>query len=183
MFDRTVPHIPIAMVCEHLGCLPDFPVPEGYSLRAYRPGDAARWAEIETSCGEFNSIDSARKGFIRSFGEDDAPLAERMAFAVAPDGAVCATIACWYDSERPDTARLHWLGVREDHQGKKLSKAMVSWAMRKAKEMGYARMVLTTQTESWVAIKVYLQAGFAFAPRTPRDEEAWAIVRGKIGEP
>ena len=183
MFDTTVERIEMAMIRPNLDGLLAAPMPGGYTLRMYKPGDAAAWARIETSCGEFADEAAAEAMFYQTFPGDDNLRAQRIAFAVAPDGWPCGTIACWtggYDV--PDeAARLHWLGVHEAHQRKGLSKALVAWALSQAAARGYPSMALATQTASWVAISVYLKAGFVPMPRTPRDAEAWAIVKGKLG--
>ena len=183
MFDTTVEMIEISMIRPNLDDLLDAPMPEGYTMRMYRPGDAAAWARIEVSCGEFTSQADAEARFYGAFPGDDDLRSQRMAFVMAPDGCPCGTISCWMGGNGvpEDAARLHWLGVHEAHQRKGLSKALAAWALQQANALGYRRMALTTQTASWVAIGVYLKAGFVPMPRTPRDAEAWAIVDAKLG--
>ena len=57
--------------------------------------------------------------------------------------------------------RLHWVSVDAAHQGRGLSKPLVAMALSSACcELGHREAILTTQTPSWVAIRVYHRFGF-----------------------
>ena len=179
MMDRSVPYIGLAMKADSLENLPVFEVPEGYGWRCFQPGDEMLWAEIETSAGEFPNVEEGLKGFRRYYPTDEG-LDERMFFLTEND-VPFATATAWYDEEDPDMGRLHWVSVDALHQGRGLSKAIVSLAMQKMKELGCKSAYLTTQTNSWVAIKVYDKFGFRPFVREEKEQEGWKIVSEKTG--
>ena len=53
--------------------------------------------------------------------------------------------------------------------------------MHRLRELGHKSAYLTTQTASWVAIKVYDQFGFRPDARTDRELEGWKIASEKAG--
>ena len=55
---------------------------------------------------------------------------------------------------------MHWVSVDAAHQGQGLSKPVVSLAMQRLRKLGYRSAYLTTQTESWLAIRLYHRFGF-----------------------
>ena len=98
-------------------------------------------------------------------------------------GVPFATATAWFgeDGEDPAEGRLHWVGMDAAHQGRGLSKPLVSLAMHRLQTLGYTSAYLTTQTASWVAIKVYHRFGFRPDVRTEKEIEGWQIVSEKTG--
>lgn len=76
---------------------------------------------------------------------------------------------------------MHWVSVDQAHQGLGLSKAVVSLAMHRLRELGHTSAFLTTQTASWVAIKVYHRFGFRPDVREENQIEGWRIVSERTG--
>ena len=177
MWDTTVPMIPLAMRAGALEGLPVFDVPPRYGWRLYQPGDERSWARIETSAGEFKRSEDGLSCFASVFAVGGR-LAERMIFLT--DGDVpFATASAWH--ERGAEGRLHWVGIDAAHQGQGLCKAIVSLAMQRLRALGYRSAYLTTQTASWVAIRVYHRFGFRPVLRERREVEGWRIVSEKTG--
>ena len=177
MWDKTVPMISLAMRAGSLEGLPTFNVPEPYGWRFYRPGDERFWAEIETSAGEFDHPGKGLERFQSVFR--DGNLEERMIF-LTDGGVPFATATAWHESA--SEGRLHWVSVDAAHQGRGLSRVIVSLAMQQLRTLGYRSAYLTTQTASWVAIKVYHRFGFRPVLRAHADEEVgWQIVSEKTG--
>ena len=94
-------------------------------------------------------------------------------------GEPFATATAWHDHGAQ--GRLHWVGVDAAHQGMGLSKPLVSLALQRLREVGYRSAMLTTQTASWVAIKVYHRFGFRPLLRKGCEAEGWKIVSDKTG--
>ena len=94
-------------------------------------------------------------------------------------GEPFATATAWHDHGAQ--GRLHWVGVDAAHQGMGLSKPLVSLALQRLREVGYRSAMLTTQTASWVAIKVYHRFGFRPLLRKCCEAEGWKIVSDKTG--
>lgn len=74
-----------------------------------------------------------------------------------------------------------WVSVDAAHQGQGLSKAIVSLAMRRLRGFGYRSAYLTTQTESWLAIRLYHRFGFRPVLRSEEERGGWKVVSEKSG--
>lgn len=184
MDTQTVKHIPVTMARETLDDLPEFTLPEGYSLRTYRAGEADVWAGIEAAVGEFADPAQALAHFRREFGPHEAEMEQRCLFLLDADGFPVGTTTAWYSNDfqgRP-AGRIHWVGIVPEQQGRGLAKPLLSAAMRILAER-HDRAYLTTQTTSWVAVRVYLDFGFAPVPGTPDFEEAWSLLARLTGHP
>ena len=179
MFDRTVPNIELAMRLESLEQLSVFELPARYGWRFYRDGDEREWARIERSAGEFASVEEGVEVFWRQFSSVEA-LRRRMIFLTEGDRPF-ATATAWFGEGNvsSDLGRLHWVGIEKDHQGRNLCRPLVSRAMQVMRSLGHSSAFLTTQTNSWVAIRVYRQFGFLPRHCLNRDLEGWKIVSEK----
>ena len=181
MLDLSVPMIGLKMQLDSLENLPEFEVPAQYGWRCYRPGDEHIWAEMKISSGEFESVEQGIRSFHHYFPESSL-LGERMLF-LTDDGVPFATATAWFgDGEHGrDEGRLHWVSVDAPHQGQGLSKVIVSLALQRMRALGHKRAYLTTQTSSWVAIRVYHQFGFRPTVSSQEEIEGWRIVSQKTG--
>lgn len=195
MLDKSLPYKTVIMRLPADAARPEPPcLPEGYSIRTYRPGDGQYWAEIEASVLEFESADRALGYFERDFLPFEAELGKRMCFVCGPDGKPAATAAAWYaDCALGCREYLHWVAVKPELQGMGLGRAAVAAALSRA---GAGEVWLATQTWSWKAIALYASMGF----RAVREEkmieyldgryffaenqtpEALALLRGRLDE-
>lgn len=178
MYDMSIPMMSLAMRAESLENMPKYELPEEYGWRYFQPGDEKIWAEIETSAGEFEKPEDALKRFRFYYPTDDA-LDQRMIF-LTDNGVPFATATAWYSDDRKD-GRLHWVSVDEAHQGRGLSKPLISLAMHRIRELGYEKAELTTHTASWVAIRIYYRYGFRPLIRDEKEIEGWKIISEKAG--
>ena len=181
MMDRSIPWIGLAMRLDSLDRLPESRLPDGYGWRFYRPGDKRLWTEIEASAGEFERPEDGIAAFERYYPEEDQ-LPGRMLF-LTDGGEPFATATAWFGDAGPDDpeGRLHWVSVNKGHQGKGLSRPLVALALQRMRALGHTSAFLTTQTASWVAIKVYHQFGFLPLLRDAGEVEGWRIVSEKSG--
>lgn len=182
MREEEIPYIPLVM--SH-GCLlhtPDAGLPEGYSLRLFRPGDEAYWAEIVTAAGEFDTAEEALDYFHSHFGPHYDALADRCLFLLDGSGRPVGTSTGWFMDGDAAVGRLHWVAIAGDYQGRGLCRPLVAASMRQMAELGHTKGMLTTQPSSWKGIKVYL--GFGWMPVDDGSEEynkGWAMVSKLIG--
>ena len=179
MLDRTVEYVPLRMLAPRLIAPGPADLPRGFGLRLYRPGDEGHWARIETSAGEFTREWKAYPAFERHFGAGREELRERMIFLTDRWGLPVGTAAAWREEER---GRLHWVAIDEKHQGLGLARPLIRAAVRRLAELGHREAYLTTQTSSWVAIRLYGELGFRPVVENERDEHGWEIVRKKLEE-
>ena len=68
---------------------------------------------------------------------------------------------------------MYWVSTDAAHQGQGLSKAIVSPAMRRLRDLGYRSAYLTAQTERWLAIRLYHRFGFHPVPRSEEERAGW----------
>lgn len=186
-------YIPVAMIRPHLEDLPRFPLPGGYRIRLYRRGDETHWAAIESAAGEFQTPEAALTHFRSEFGARLDDMEQRCCLLETEGGRVIGTATAWYDDGQPPWAdirppgwhgdgRLHWVAIHPDFQGRGLGKPLVTAAMHRLAQF-HARAFLTTQTTSWIAIRIYLDFGFQpflFSPDCPR---AWKLIATVSGHP
>jgi GNAT superfamily N-acetyltransferase len=172
--------IAVYMVRDDVESIPQHELPEGFSCRTFEDGDRETWAQVCFESGLFETIEKARETFDKDFAGHEDELRERCFFVVDEStGKAVGTTTAWYDINWKDTGldygRIHWVGIRKDYQGRKLSKPMLTEAMRFiAAHHGQAR--LATNTGCVRAIGIYLDFGFEPDLTTDKWEEAWAHI-------
>ena len=179
--NRAIEHIPVVMSREHLRDLPAFETPEGFSHRLYTHGDESHWAEIETRAGEFSRPADALAHFQKEFGPHSTAMADRCLFLVDDRTSTrVGTATAWHGEwDGIEQGRLHWVGLVPELHGRGLGKAIVSLAMHRMATL-HERAYLTTQTTSFVAIKIYLDFGFTPVLKTAEDRRGWALVESLL---
>lgn len=161
--DRSLPRKSIVMrICpDAINRIPEPVLPEGYSFRLYRDGDAADWARIALSVREALTFEEGLRA-IKGFMDKEEELKRRLVFAIAPDGTAAATSMAWaFEEEGRRFGRVHWIMTEPAHQGRGLGRAVVAWAIRRISETEPGLdAYLDTQTWSHKAIGLYLRMGF-----------------------
>lgn len=179
MWDATVQDYGLSMRAESIENLPVYELPQEYSWRFYQRGDDRAWARIWHSAGAFKTFEEALDCFRRDFPTDEH-LPGRMIF-LTDNGEPFATATAWFN-EDDEGGRLHWVGIDDAHQGKGLSRPLISLAMQRLRELGYVSACLASRTPCWVAIRVYNKT-FGFKPVLLENEstEAWKVVSERSG--
>ena len=152
--------ISIRMLREDLEDIPQYPLPEGYAMRRFRPGDRETWVRVERESDPTEDLSGAT--FDAEFGEDLPGMEKRGFFLVGPDGRDVGTITAWHLRRylaRP-WGRIHWVAIVPEHRGKGLSRCLMTAAMRHLRSLGHRRAMLQTQTHRIPAIRTYLRFGF-----------------------
>lgn len=182
-FDNHDDRIPYYELLLHrkLEDLPVFSLPEGYHFVFYRPGDRDTWIEIESSAREFTCYDQGLSSWNRYYQGKDDELIHRMVFIENEAGEKVATATAFYNIYRddPDGAGwLHWVAVRREYQGRGLSKPLITHVLQIMASLGYTQAKIPTQTNTWLACKVYLDLGFRPIPaNAQRNRRGWQIIR------
>ena len=143
--------------------LQHFELPDGYRFTYYHPGDKKEWIDIEMSAGELLSLEQGEECWDRYYGGKENELSRRMVFIVDIDGNKVATATAYYDIHTVDASengQLHWVSVRKEFQGKGLSKPLITHALKLMSELGYTCTKIHTQTNTWLACKIYYSLGF-----------------------
>ena len=181
--DRSVENINLIMIKDNL----DFnekELPKGYKFTMYKPGMMNKWVDIQMASEHILDRSEGENYFKDVFLKKENLLEDLMVFIEDNEGNLVGTGAIWegkYFLEKNKIEyRLHWIAVDPKHGGKGLAKALVSKLLSifKDKKMGEG-LYLSTQTCSYVAIKIYLD--FGFKPyNIKKSEKGWNIVFNKI---
>lgn len=164
MLDKSIPYFNIIMKRKADTPVPSIDLPSGYSFVSFSVDCQCAWAEIETSVGEFDSTDEALEYFNENYLSYPNEVERRTFFIQNSEGEKIATATAWwnYTGERRDLA-LEWIAVMPAYQGIGLGKAVVFEALKRMLQIeGDRDIFLHTQTWSYRAIGIYLQAGFEF---------------------
>ena len=143
--------------------IPQMDLPCGYRFVRYKPGDKTAWINIELSAEEVLDYKHGEECWERYFGGREDELPKRMIFIENSIGEKVATATAFYDIHRdsiPGESRLHWVAVRKEEQGRGLSKPLITYTLGVMKELGYEKVKIHTQTNTWLACKVYYDLGF-----------------------
>lgn len=197
MLDKTVPFIGVLMTNRTPDSYPRCPLPEGYTLREYAPGVGMErdWAALQLSVEHFETMEAALDQFEKELAPDAETLKKRGVFIYAPDGTLAASALLWYGDLFDRTiARVHWVAVLPEHQGKGLCKAAMTLLMDLYHECGLTGGIyLSSQTWSYKALGIYRQFGFkpytgpcptGWKPGTDDFEQethdAWNLIEQKL---
>ncbi len=144
--------------------IPKVVLPDGYSFSFYTQGDENAWAEITSSIGEFDSFEKALDYFQKKYIPYLDELKRRLIFIKNRDCEKVATFTSWWDyNNKRRLPSLHWIAVKKEFLGLGLGKAVVFQGLRDMIQIeGDVDIYLHTQSWSYKAIGIYLQAGFCF---------------------
>ncbi len=190
MLDKSIPYLNIIMKRNKGTPVPEVALPNGYEFSFFSKDDEYSWAEIETSVGEFDSVPEALAYFQKEYLPQLKELERRLIFIQTKSGEKVATATIWWDHmEGRRIPTLHWIGVRPEHQGLNLGKAVVFEVVNRMLQIdGDVDLFLHTQTWSYKAIGIYLQAGFDFVKSDAIDgykndyEKALPLLKEKMNE-
>lgn len=176
-------YIPVAMVRPDMADIPQHPLPAGYSMRMFRPGDEATWVRVWQASEVFEKISPSH--FAGSFGYALAAMPRRCYFLQDAGGEDVGTITAWWNPtyQRRRWGQIHWVAVTPAHRGKGLAKGMMTVAMNRLRALGHRRAMLFTQTPRLGAIKVYLDFGFAPVADSEKAVYAWGLVAAELDHP
>lgn len=165
----------------------EIPLPAGYHYETYRDGDRDAWIAIEKSAKEFDTWEQGLDAWKRYYAEHTDELPGRMVFVVNEHGEKVATATAFYDIRGIDQSGdgwLHWVAVKREHQGRGLSKPLISHVIQIMKALGQTHCKIPTQTTTWVAVKVYLDLGFRpIEKNLINSRDGWRIIKRLTDHP
>lgn len=160
--------------------LPDVPLPDGYVVRGYRPGDESSWSETLQACG-FEDWNDAE---VRSYLEN----AERLegSRVVDYEGRVVAgtfaTIVPEDVGSPQEECALDFVATHPDHRGRGLARATCTQVSKFFVHLGCQSVSLWTDDWRLPAIHVYLSLGFKPVMNRADMPKRWAAVYDKLKE-
>ena len=164
------------MIRYDMNGIPVYTLPEDFSIRTYEPGDENFWVELQKHADKLNKIDLEL--FHKSFGYDEGVLAQRMFFLLDYDKKIIGSAAAWFNDDYHGEryGRIHWVAIHPEHQGKGLSKPLLSAACERLVSLGYRKAYLSTSSARIPAIKLYLKFGFLPEILNSEDETVWNTI-------
>lgn len=140
--------------------IPRFPLKKPFRIQRFRPGDEARWCEIQQAAIETPKL--GMETFSREFGSDVAELSARQFYLCDGDDFV-GTATAWRGDGYKDGSygQVHYVAIMPSHQGMGLSKPLIAHVLRTLADLGHQRVFLKTQPFRTVAIHLYESFGFA----------------------
>jgi len=185
--DSRIRYIDLLLERVNLENIPEYELPEGYRFVFYQPGDRDAWIAIEQSAKEMADYEHGVRTWQRYYGNAEDTLHNRMIFIENAQGEKVATATAYYDLNGdlpPQRGQVHWVAVRRDHQGKGLSKPLLSQVLKVMKHRGHTEAMLHTQTTTWVAVKLYLNFGFRpIKENAEKNRDGWRIIKALINHP
>lgn len=183
--DMRLKYYETILECRSDGPIPVVPLPEGFHFTYYREGDKETWIEIETSAREFHTHEEGESAWKRYYGGRERELLERMLFVETEAGEKAATATAFYEPQDTSGAGwLHWVSVKREYQGRGLSRPLISKTLARLQELGYAVLKIPTQTNTWVAARIYLDFGFYPEPENAvRSRDGYRILRTLTNHP
>ena len=174
----NAPRPQLEMIRDHLNDLPEAHIPEGYTVRTYRPGDEPAWCRImEGNVGENWTLDKCRDRLT----QEPRFKPESLFFITYEDRPVASTCAWASDKVAPDTGVVHMVAALPEHRGKGLGHLLNAVVLHRLKELGYQKAHLLTDDWRLAAIKSYLAAGFRPLNTHESHPERWDTIFEELG--
>src|SRR6478736_8129087 len=129
---EPIEHIEFNMVRPNLRDIPAAALCPGYNVRLFQPGDEEAWRRIEMAVGEFSTDERARQQFDREFGARLDAMASRCFFLETAEEEAIGTTTAWMGMFHGELiGRIHWVAIIPEHQGRGLSKTLLSVALNR----------------------------------------------------
>ncbi len=157
---------------------PDISLPEGYSLRTYKPGDDKAMIEL------------MRKAGFEDWGDcqliplKNRALPDGMFFIVyEKTGKLVATASASHNGTGniPFSGTLDWVGADPEHKGRGLGYLVCAAVVRRLLEAGYKYISLRTDDFRLPAIKTYIKLGFIPKIDSEQIRARWQRVYEQLG--
>lgn len=175
--DKTLAYYELLMVRNDLSNLEEFVLPYGFSFEFWRDEhDLQDWINIHIKSGEFVTEEYAKKVFQDFYSSFLDELHLRCFFIVNDKNEKIATATISPSEEHGYNCVIDWLAIAKDYQGKGLAKPLITMTLKVAKKLGCDKILLHTQTHSWLAVKLYLD--LEFEPyNLAEDIRGWQIIK------
>lgn len=171
----------LLMTMDSLDNIKEYELPEGYSYSFWHD-DLESWLDIHIRSGEFPDRDDAMSTFQDFYSPFINEVEKRCFFIVENStGRRVATATISPANDRGYPCVVDWLAIDKGFWGERLSRPLISRTLGLAKALGYSRILLHTQTHTWLAAKLYLD--FGFKPLIEGEIKGWQILKTITNHP
>ncbi len=179
--EKTLKYYELLMV-RNLNDIKNCELPSGFKFVFWDSDDCLNdWINIHTETGEFCSLNEANEIFHQFYDGFYDQLSKRCLFVVDKNNVKVATATISPANEYGYDCVIDWFAVSPKAQGLKLSKPLLYKTLQTAKDLGYNKILLHTQTHTWLAAKIYLVCGFE--PFMTTDNLGWDILKTITNHP
>ena len=161
-----------------------YELPEGFHYEFFKPGDEEEWVNIHIESGEFTSVEMGLKHFHDFYDSFIEELPKRCVFIIdskTREKVGTATISLLNEPEYGYNGAVDWVAIKKKYQGKHLAKPLISKFMEIANEVGHSKLILHTQTNTWLAGKLYLDYGYEILNK--EEHLGWSILKTLTNHP
>ena len=194
--DTTVYHYPVLMELTKFPKL-TYQLAKGYHIRPFEMRYMEQWIQLNVELKQMESYEAGKAYVEKTFLPKQDLLSKQILIIVDEKDHVVATASVWegfhYGERR---MRLHWVGVSQKHQRKGLARCIVLACIQLYLDMHLSTpLYLSSQTNSYVAIKMYEDLGFTpYFKECPKtfdvcfdtyeedNRKAWDFIHQKIAE-
>jgi len=152
------------------------PLPPGYRLQEFAPGDENRWVALLNGDGR-GELGAWTLERLRA--EVLAYLVPQTQWFVWRDAELAAAAGVYERS--PAAWEVGWVATHPEHRGRGLGRAVVTAAVRSALSLPPRPVLLFTDDHREAAIRLYLRAGFVPDCHHPTHAGRWQVVLGRLG--
>lgn len=170
------------LMTRKLDSIPLYELKDGFFFKFWNNDDCIKdWVNIHIESGEFNSLEEAYKAFHDFYDKFYNKIQKRCIFIENKKGEKVATATISPANEFGFECVIDWFAVSQKAQGQRLSKPLLSKTLLVAKNLGYDKILLHTQTHTWLAAKIYLD--FGFEPLNIGNDKGWEILKTLTNHP
>lgn len=182
--EKTLEYHELLMNLDDTSKYGSYELPDGFTYEFYKDGDINDWVNIHISSGEFMKESYGEKVFHDFYDSFLDELSKRCFFVINDKGEKVgtATISKLKESEYGYDAVVDWFAIKKEYQGYHLSKPMINRFIKLANDLGYEKILLHTQTHTWLAAKLYLDLGFE-PFNINEDIKGWKILKTITNHP
>ena len=183
-YDNRIKYIELLMKYDNISDYKKYELPEGFHYEFFKPGDEEEWVNIHIESGEFTSIEMGLKHFHDFYDSFIEELPKRCVFIVddiTGEKVGTATISLLNEPEYGYNGAVDWVAIKQRYQGKHLAKPLISKFMEIANEVGHSKLILYTQTNTWLAGKLYLDYGYEILNK--EEHLGWSILKTLTNHP
>ena len=177
--DKTLYYYALTLTYENTNQLVEYKLPEDFSFVFYKKGDIKDWVNIHISSKEFSNYKKGIEYFHSFFDSFKEELGKRCLFVVdnkTKEKIATAIISKLTKDEYGYEAAVDFVAIKKEYQGRNLSKSLISRIIKLANELGYNKIILHTQTHTWLVVKICLDMGFEPLILN-NDYRGWQIIK------
>ena len=175
-FENTLEYHELILTLDNLNIKNNYQLPSEFKFVFWQDDhNIEDWINIHIETGEFASYNEAKKIFNSFYATFKNEINNRCFFIVDENNNKIATATVSPAHEYGYNCVIDWLAVSKKAQGKGLSKPLIAKTLEVAKSLGYDKILLHTQTTTWLAAKLYLD--FGFKPMVLSDKQGWNILK------